>query len=133
MNFLNQKTPVFFGCEQLAHQYNSAVVYFVINKRKRGYYKVDFQLICENASDMSYGEITEKHTKLLELAINKHPEYWLWSHNRWKRHIPENLEALKIEQHEKFEHRFPDAKKKIKLNSKGVNLESPMSARYAKF
>jgi Kdo2-lipid IVA lauroyltransferase/acyltransferase len=134
MNFLNQKTPVFFGCEQLAHQYNSAVVYFVINKRKRGYYKVDFQLICESASDMYYGEITEKHTKLLERAINKHPEFWLWSHNRWKRHVPEDLEALRAEQQAKFEKRFPDAKKKVSTDTKTVtNSESPKSIQYAKF
>lgn len=133
MNFLNQTSPVFFGCEQLAHQYNSAVVYFVINKRKRGYYKVDFQLICENAIDMSYGEITEKHTKALEKSINKSPEYWLWSHNRWKRHIPENLAEIKIEQQTKFEKRFPNAKKKVKPESTMINSENPMSSRYAKF
>jgi KDO2-lipid IV(A) lauroyltransferase len=78
---------------------------------------------------MYYGEITEKHTKLLEKSINKHPEFWLWSHNRWKRHIPENLEQLRLEQQEKFEKRFPNAKKKEKI----VNSENPTSTLYAKF
>ena len=134
MHFLNQTTPVFFGCEQLAHQYDSAVVYFVINKRKRGYYKVDFQLICDNASEMCYGEITEKHTKALEKSIFKHPEYWLWSHNRWKRHAPENLDEIKVDQQLKFEKRFPNAKKKVNTNSKTeTNSENPMLSRYAKF
>jgi len=128
MNFLNQKTAVFFGCEQLAHQYNSAVVFFVINKRRRGYYKVDFQLICENPSEMHYGEITEKHTNLLERSINKNPEYWLWSHNRWKRHIPENLEELRAELKEKFETRFP-----ISTPKENPNSENPTSNQFAKF
>ena len=127
-HFLNQKTAVFFGCEQLAHQYNSAVVYFVINKRRRGYYKVDFQLICASPSEMSYGEITEKHTKLLERSINKTPEYWLWSHNRWKRNVPENLEELRKEQKEKFEKRFPTT-----LLKKDSNSENPTSNQFAKF
>ena len=127
-HFLNQKTAVFFGCEQLAHQYNSAVVYFVINKRRRGYYKVDFQLICTSPSEMSYGEITEKHTKLLERSINKKPEYWLWSHNRWKRNVPENLEELRKEQQEKFEKRFPTT-----LLKKDPNSENPTSNQFAKF
>lgn len=134
MNFLNQTTPVFFGCEQLAHQYGSAVVFFVINKRKRGYYKVDFQLISENVQEMSYGEITEKHTKLLERSINLRPEYWLWSHNRWKRSIPENLETLKLELQEKFEKRFPAVKKKVSESPKeNISSENPRLARYAKF
>jgi len=128
MDFLHQKTAVFFGCELLAHQYNSAVVYFVINKRRRGYYKVDFQLICENPQEMAYGEITEKHTKLLERSINKRPEFWLWSHNRWKRHVPENLEVLRKEQKEKFESRFPTSKK-----SNDPNSENPTSNQFAKF
>ena len=29
--------------------------------------------------------ITEKYAKLLEKTIQKQPEKWLWSHNRWKR------------------------------------------------
>ncbi len=128
MNFLNQKTPIFFGCEQLANQYDSAVVYFVINKRRRGYYKVDFKLICKNPREMNYGEITETHAKLLERSINKHPEYWLWSHNRWKRSIPENVEELRSEQKEKFEKRFP----RIVL-TKNTNSENPTSDQFAKF
>ena len=36
MEFLNQQTPVIFGCEYLAHQYNQSVVYFEILKVKRG-------------------------------------------------------------------------------------------------
>jgi len=104
------------------------VVFFVINKRRRGYYKVDFQLICENPSEMHYGEITEKHTNLLERSINKNPEYWLWSHNRWKRHIPENLEELRLVLKEKFEKRFP-----ITLPKKDPNSENPTSNQFAKF
>ncbi len=31
------------------------------------------------------GEITEKHTRLLEEEIRALPQYWLWTHKRWKR------------------------------------------------
>jgi KDO2-lipid IV(A) lauroyltransferase len=31
------------------------------------------------------GEITEKVTQMLEAHIVEKPEFWLWSHKRWKR------------------------------------------------
>jgi KDO2-lipid IV(A) lauroyltransferase len=55
---------------------------------------------------MQWGEITEKHTRLLEQKIKAKPEFWLWSHNRWKRDIPEKLEELKQSQKEKFNAKF---------------------------
>jgi KDO2-lipid IV(A) lauroyltransferase len=111
MSFLNQQTPILFGCEQLAHEFNQAVVFFVINKRKRGYYKIDLHLITDNPQEMNWGEITKKHAQLLERKINQKPEFWLWSHNRWKREIPKNLEQLKKIQEEKFYNKFKKKKK----------------------
>ena len=32
----------------------------------------------------NWNEITEAHTKLLEKEIISKPQYWLWSHKRWK-------------------------------------------------
>lgn len=29
--------------------------------------------------------LTEKYYRLLENSIKRAPEFWLWSHNRWKR------------------------------------------------
>ncbi|RZA00339.1 MAG: lauroyl acyltransferase, partial [Sphingobacteriaceae bacterium] len=29
-------------------------------------------------------EITEMHVKYLEKIIREEPQYWLWSHKRWK-------------------------------------------------
>jgi Kdo2-lipid IVA lauroyltransferase/acyltransferase len=106
MNFLNQETAVLFGCEMLAHTYNHVVVFFVVNKIKRGYYEIELQLITDNPKNCSWGEITENHTKLLEQEILKNPASWLWSHKRWKRTIPENLAQLKVEQKSKFDEKF---------------------------
>ncbi len=106
MKFLNQESAMLFGCELLAHTYQQAVVFFVIKKIKRGYYEIEFELICENPSSQNWGEITEKHCKLLEQEIRNKPEFWVWSHKRWKRSVPENLEALKAEQKHKFDEKF---------------------------
>jgi len=85
MEFLNQETGVQFGTEKFARDYNTPVIYGVINKLKRGYYEVDYKLVCENPAELPLGQITEIHTKFLEEDILIDPGYWLWSHKRWKR------------------------------------------------
>jgi KDO2-lipid IV(A) lauroyltransferase len=42
----------------------------------------------EFPKETKYGEITEKHTQILEQDIIKKPEFWLWSHKRWKHKKP---------------------------------------------
>lgn len=110
MNFLNQETPVLFGCEQLAHAYDQAVVFFHTSKVKRGHYEIELKLICRDASQMNWGEITEQHTRLLEEVIVDQPSYWVWSHKRWKRPRPDDLETLKTEQKNKFNEKYKHAK-----------------------
>lgn len=107
MDFLNQPTAVLFGAELMAHELNYAVVYFTTHKVKRGQYALELKLVCEEASEMRWGEITEMHTRFLEAEIMRKPQYWLWSHKRWKREIPENIEQLKEQQRAQFEAKFP--------------------------
>ncbi len=83
--FLNQDTAVALGTERFAKKYNMPVVYGAINKVKRGHYSLDISILCENPTDTKDGEITELHTKKLEQQIIAQPEYWLWTHKRWKR------------------------------------------------
>jgi KDO2-lipid IV(A) lauroyltransferase len=109
MNFLNRPTAVLFGAEQMANEYDLAVVFFVVRKMKRGFYTVELKLISDQARTNDWGQITETHTKLLEKEIQKHPEQWIWSHKRWKREVPGDLKQLKKEQYEKFNQRFRNA------------------------
>lgn len=85
MNFLNQETAVHIGTELFAVKYNYPVVFISIQKIKRGYYEAVLELVDENPANSKEGEITEKHARLLEKNIVEKPQYWLWSHNRWKR------------------------------------------------
>ena len=106
MLFLQQETPVLFGTEMMAHDFQLEVVGFIIHKVKRGYYEIELNEIPYNHTDVQFGEITEQHVKLLEKAILQQPASWLWSHKRWKREQPENLYSLKVEQKIRFEKRF---------------------------
>lgn len=88
MTFLNQETGVLYGAENYAKKYNQPVIFGHIHKLKRGYYNVDFSLLTETPESTQHGFITESLTRLIEEDIRKQPEYWLWSHKRWKHSRP---------------------------------------------
>jgi len=90
--FLNQETPIYLGIEKLAKRYNTAVLYYEIRRVKRGFYEVDVTLITENAAETGEMEITNRHVQLLEETIRRNPQYWLWSHRRWKHKRVKNEE-----------------------------------------
>lgn len=88
--FLNQDTAIYLGAEKIAAKYNMALVYFHIRKIKRGYYNMKLDLLFEETAGLPEGAITEAHVRKLEKIITANPEYWLWSHRRWKHKKPEN-------------------------------------------
>lgn len=104
--FLQQETAVLFGAELMANELDFAVVYFTTRRKKRGYYEMELQVITDQPKMLSWGEITEAHVRLLERDILENPQFWLWSHKRWKRTVPEDLEALKQQQREKFNQKY---------------------------
>lgn len=83
--FLNQETGVMIGSEKYAKQYDYPVVFGKVTKVKRGYYEFEFITLEDNPRVTGFGEISEKHTRLLEEIILENPQYWLWTHRRWKR------------------------------------------------
>ncbi|HDZ40621.1 MAG TPA: lipid A biosynthesis acyltransferase [Bacteroidetes bacterium] len=87
--FLNQDTPVYLGIEKLSHKFNMTVVFFHIDKIRRGYYEIRPEIITDEPSGLKPYELTEKHVGMLEEQIRRRPELWMWSHRRWKRKKPE--------------------------------------------
>ncbi|MDR0206004.1 MAG: lysophospholipid acyltransferase family protein [Bacteroidales bacterium] len=82
--FLHQKSCMIYGVEYFAKKYDIPVIYYEVNKVKRGFYEVHLELITEKPSETAYGEIIDKYVSLLEKTIQHNPQYWLWSHRRWK-------------------------------------------------
>ena len=82
--FLNHDTPVFTGVEKIAHKVGFSVFYFDVEKIKRGYYSVTIREITKNPKETEEFEITDKYIRMMETTILRAPEYWLWTHNRWK-------------------------------------------------
>ncbi len=82
--FLNQPTAVFLGVEKIAKMTDSAVIFCDLQRVKRGYYEYTLVSLTDNAKQTQDYEITNAHVKYLEQMIINKPEYWLWSHRRWK-------------------------------------------------
>jgi Kdo2-lipid IVA lauroyltransferase/acyltransferase len=86
--FLSQDTAVFTGAGKIAAKYDMAIVFFHIQKVKRGYYNLDIELLLEHTEGLSEEVITEVHVRRLEEIIREKPEFWIWSHRRWKHKKP---------------------------------------------
>lgn len=86
--FLNQDTGWMTGTERLAIKLDQAVLFGCIRKRKRGFYEVTFYPITDTPDQCDSGYILDQHAKYLEMVIAENPEYWLWSHKRWKHKRP---------------------------------------------
>jgi KDO2-lipid IV(A) lauroyltransferase len=86
VDFLNQETPVFIGTEKIAKQVDALVYYGDVRRVKRGFYTCEFKPMAEKpVKEIPDWELTDAYAHLLEEMISRHPNFWLWSHNRWKR------------------------------------------------
>lgn len=85
VNFFNQDTPVFTGVERIARSQNQAVVYVDVQRVKRGYYEAHLQVMTRKPASLPDYAITDEYFRRMEATIRRAPQYWLWSHNRWKR------------------------------------------------
>lgn len=95
--FMGIEVPVFTGTETLAKNLDMAVVYLHVEKVKRGFYSATFETISSEPAKEPDFEITRRYFTLLEEQIRKAPEYYLWTHKRWKhRNAPIPHEAAVI-------------------------------------
>lgn len=84
IDFLNQPTAMQSGWTTIARKFNTAVVYLKITPTKPGFYTAHFEMITDNPQSMSELQLLEEYMYRLERDIREKPEYWLWSHKRWK-------------------------------------------------
>ncbi|MGN0070128.1 MAG: lysophospholipid acyltransferase family protein [Prevotella sp.] len=110
--FLGHDTPVFTGAERIMRKMDNAVFYVEMSRPRRGYYTCTFKPIAQHAAKTEEFAITRQFFALLEETIRKAPQFYLWSHKRWKR------------THEEFDRRFRTVNGKVVLrNDDNVNKE----------
>lgn len=82
--FMEIEVPVHTGAEMLAKKLDMPVIFFSVKRTKRGFYETTFQTLAEHPNDFKDYEITDQFLKLVEQQIHEEPQYYLWTHKRWK-------------------------------------------------
>lgn len=84
INFFKRETACLHGVEYYTMKYKMPIVFFDVRKIRRGYYTLKIKKIEYNSEQYKAGLVTSSYMKMLEEIIKEKPEYWLWSHRRWK-------------------------------------------------
>ncbi len=90
-SFMGHVVPVHTGAEMLAKRFDMNVIFLRTKKVKRGYYEASFELLSDDVKSVPNYEITDQFMKLVEQQIYEAPEFYLWTHKRWK-HIKEKAQ-----------------------------------------
>ena len=60
------------------------IIFLRTKKIKRGYYEATLELITEEPKSIPNYQITDDFMERVEKEILEAPEYYLWTHKRWK-------------------------------------------------
>ena len=88
IKFLGLDTTFTIGADRIAKKLNQVVIFPHVRKIKRGYYEVEFKLITDTIEDIESNKVVDMYAEQLENVIREKPDFWLWSHNRWKHKKP---------------------------------------------
>ena len=83
-DFMGINVPVYDGAETLARKFDMNVIFLRTKKVKRGHYEATFEIMTENIAADPEHSITDRFLHLVENQIIEAPEFYLWTHKRWK-------------------------------------------------
>lgn len=81
--FMHRECRSMAAAANLAAKFAFPVIYQRMMIEERGKYRIEHELICEDASKMPVEEIMQKFYDLLTRDIESQPENYLWTHRRW--------------------------------------------------
>jgi KDO2-lipid IV(A) lauroyltransferase len=82
--FMGTEVPVHVGAEILTKRLDMVSLFLKVKKVKRGHYEATFTDIIRNTKDYKDFDITNLYLKRVEEQIQEAPEYYFWTHKRWK-------------------------------------------------
>lgn len=91
--FMGVRVPMHTGAEYLSKKTDLPVIYMKVSKLKRGYYEASFKLLSENPGEIPDFQITDAFFREVEKSIREAPEYYFWTHKRWKHRNKAPLEG----------------------------------------
>ncbi len=92
--FMEQETCFNPGPVKIAKATNQPVYFLHVRKIKRGHYEYSFIPLIDNPSELEPADILLRYVKAMEECIREAPEYYLWSHRRWKQNRPEGYPLM---------------------------------------
>lgn len=82
--FMGIEVPVHTGAEMLAKKLDMNMFFIRVRKVKRGYYEATIVPLVDNPREYPDYEITSMFLREVEKQIYEAPEYYFWTHKRWK-------------------------------------------------
>jgi KDO2-lipid IV(A) lauroyltransferase len=82
--FMGIPVPVHIGGETLCKKFDYPALYLKIRKLKRGFYQGTFIVLASEPREVPDYGITESFFREVENAILEEPQYYFWTHRRWK-------------------------------------------------
>ncbi len=92
--FLNREAAFFAGPEKIARKTNQPVFFQHVRRMSRGKYEYEYTLLVEEPVKTAPGEIMLAYVSNIEKAVREAPEYYLWSHKRWKHKRPDGIKLI---------------------------------------
>ncbi|WP_319482480.1 lysophospholipid acyltransferase family protein [uncultured Draconibacterium sp.] len=92
--FLNREAAFFQGPLTIARKTNQPVFFQEVVRLARGKYECRYSLLVEDPSKLNANEILLRYIEKMEEVIKSNPEYYLWSHKRWKHKRPEGTALI---------------------------------------
>jgi len=83
-SFFGHKVPFFTGTERIAKKLNIPLVFMNVQKKERGFYEASFEIMSREPATVPDYELTDLFAKKLELQIKNAPEFYLWTHKKFK-------------------------------------------------
>ncbi len=94
--FMNITVPIHVGGEELCKVLDMIPIYLKVEKLKRGYYQGTFKVLSEKPTEVEGYKISEAFLKEVEKSIYEAPEYYFWTHKRWKHKdkVPKEFQSM---------------------------------------
>ncbi len=82
--FMGIEVPIHTGAEMLAKRFDMNVIFLKVKRKKRGFYEASFEVLSENVKTIPDYQITDTFIQKVEEQIKEAPEFYFWTHKRFK-------------------------------------------------